>query len=200
MSHHPQQRRHLLTLVFAVLSCTCLLSAQSRNPGGGSGYGQIIVSSDIHHDRSLPLRDVDPSPVTAHPIHLKLDDPLPIHRGASGAESLLPAAKHSTAGAGENRSENVARELVNGSTGVVTNLSFFNLAGVGNYFTGPQGSFTPTSSPSDATGAVGTTQYLQWVDDAFAIFDKATGNTLYGPAAGNTIWSGFGGACQNDND
>lgn len=67
-------------------------------------------------------------------------------------------------------------------------------------FNGPNGSFTPSKSPSDATGAVGTTQYLQWVDDSFAVFDKATGNILLGPIAGNTIWSGFGGPCQTDND
>ena len=92
------------------------------------------------------------------------------------------------------------RSLVNGATGVATTLGFFNLAGVGNYFNGPNGGFTPASSPSDATGAVGTTQYFQWVDDAFAVFDKATGNVLLGPVAGNTLWTGFGGACEADND
>ena len=34
----------------------------------------------------------------------------------------------------------------------------------------------------------------------FAVFDKATGARLYGPAAGNTLWSGFGGGCQTNND
>ena len=32
----------------------------------------------------------------------------------------------------------------------------------------------------------------------FQIFDK-TGNSLFGPAANNTLWSGFGGDCQTDN-
>jgi len=177
-----------------------LLISQTMRPGGGPGYGQIIVSSDIHHDRSLPLREVDPDPIMAHRLHIKLDGPPAIHRGASGTADSLSKAVLSTGDAGENRSENVVPDLVNGSTGVVTDLGFFNLAGVGMYFNGPQGSFTPTSSPSDGTGAVGTTQYLQWVDDAFAIFNKATGNVVYGPVAGNTIWSGFGGPCQNDND
>jgi hypothetical protein len=91
-------------------------------------------------------------------------------------------------------------DLVNGLTGASTTLGFFNLAGVGSYFSGPDGSFTPATTPSDAIGAVGTTQYLQWVDDAFAVFSKSTGNALYGPAAGNTIWSGFGGPCEANND
>ena len=32
----------------------------------------------------------------------------------------------------------------------------------------------------------------------FQIFDKS-GNSLFGPAANNTLWSGFGGDCQTDN-
>jgi hypothetical protein len=47
---------------------------------------------------------------------------------------------------------------------------------------------------------VGLTQYVQWVNLSFAVFDKATGVKTYGPAAGNTLWSGFGGPCQTSND
>ena len=32
----------------------------------------------------------------------------------------------------------------------------------------------------------------------FQIFDKS-GNSLFGPAANNTLWSGFGGPCQTEN-
>jgi len=35
---------------------------------------------------------------------------------------------------------------------------------------------------------------------SFAVFNKATGALVYGPIAGNTLWSGFGGGCQNNND
>ncbi len=53
--------------------------------------------------------------------------------------------------------------------------------------------------PPDPTGAVGPNHYVQWVNTSFAIWDKA-GNLLYGPAAGNTLWTGFGGPCQTTND
>jgi hypothetical protein len=33
----------------------------------------------------------------------------------------------------------------------------------------------------------------------FQIFNKSGGN-LFGPAANNTLWSGFGGNCQTHND
>jgi len=53
--------------------------------------------------------------------------------------------------------------------------------------------------PPDTNGDVGPNHYMQWVNLSFAIYSK-TGTLLYGPAAGNTIWSGFGGVCQTRND
>ena len=53
--------------------------------------------------------------------------------------------------------------------------------------------------PPDTNGDVGPNHYVQWVNLSFAIYSK-TGTLLYGPAAGNTLWSGFGGACQTSNN
>ena len=53
--------------------------------------------------------------------------------------------------------------------------------------------------PPDTNGDVGPNHYMQWVNLSFAIYSK-TGTLLYGPAAGNTLWNGFGGACQTTND
>jgi hypothetical protein len=52
----------------------------------------------------------------------------------------------------------------------------------------------------DTSGAVGATQYVQWVNLSFAVFDKASGTMLYGPAFGSTLWTGFGGPCEQNND
>jgi len=52
--------------------------------------------------------------------------------------------------------------------------------------------------PPDTTGDVGPNHYVQWVNLSFQIWDK-NGTSLLGPANGNTIWSGFGGQCQQDN-
>ena len=60
--------------------------------------------------------------------------------------------------------------------------------------------FSVTSAPPDTDGAAGATQYVQWVNTSFAIFNKSTGALLAGPTAGNTLWSGFGGGCENNND
>ena len=72
-------------------------------------------------------------------------------------------------------------------------LSFEGL-GQGQY------GFSVTSAPPDTNGAVGATQYVQWVNTSFAIFNKSTGALIAGPTAGNTLWSGFGGGCQTNND
>jgi hypothetical protein len=74
------------------------------------------------------------------------------------------------------------------------------LDGLGQGFSGPQGAFTVQSAPPDTTGAVGATQYVQWVNLAFAVFDKSTGAPVYGPVSGNTLFTGFGGACETSND
>src|SRR5437868_2803511 len=52
--------------------------------------------------------------------------------------------------------------------------------------------YIPCGSPPDANGAVGTTQYFQWVNKSFAIFDKQDGHVIYGPADGNILFQNLG--------
>ena len=97
-----------------------------------------------------------------------------------------------------------------GAVQAVTGLSVpvtagLNFEGIGEGLPG----YNVNVAPPDTTGDVGgptanpqspTGQYVQWVNLSFAVFDKATGNMIYGPAAGNTLWAGFGGPCQTEND
>jgi len=53
-------------------------------------------------------------------------------------------------------------------------------------------------SPPDPNGAVGPNHVVTMSNLHFQIFNK-TGTSLFGPAANNTLWSGFGGACQTQN-
>ncbi len=71
-----------------------------------------------------------------------------------------------------------------------------NFEGLGN----AQYGFTVNSAPPDTNGAVGATQYLQLVNSSFAVFNKTTGALIAGPTATNTLWSGFGGGCQTNDD
>lgn len=53
-------------------------------------------------------------------------------------------------------------------------------------------------TPPDPVGDVGPNHYIAMSNLVFEIFNKS-GTTLFGPAANNTLWSGVGGACQNEN-
>jgi hypothetical protein len=79
-----------------------------------------------------------------------------------------------------------------------------NFPGLGSDFSGPQGPFQIPSAPPDTTGAVGRTQFVQWVNTSFAVFDKTTGRPLVGPVEGKVLWRGLGGTtpvpCEVNND
>ncbi|MFM2438613.1 MAG: hypothetical protein RLZ55_1436, partial [Actinomycetota bacterium] len=65
-----------------------------------------------------------------------------------------------------------------------------NFAGIGNV----NGLYPP-----DPNGDIGPNEYVQTVNTSIAIYDR-DGNSLYGPVNINTLWGGFGGACQINND
>jgi len=54
-------------------------------------------------------------------------------------------------------------------------------------------------APPDTNGDVGPSHYIQIVNSKFIIFNKA-GGILAGPSNINTLWTGFGGRCESDND
>lgn len=60
-------------------------------------------------------------------------------------------------------------------------------------------SFFCECMPPDNDGAVGTTQYVQYINLEYQVFDKS-GNTVLGPLFGNAFWSGFGGECEAENN
>lgn len=77
--------------------------------------------------------------------------------------------------------------------------------GLGAGFEGPQGTAN-LRNPSDNSLAVGPDHIFQIVNTRMAIFTKkgrrfaTTGKALYGPIQTNTIFKGFGGACEAINN
>jgi hypothetical protein len=55
------------------------------------------------------------------------------------------------------------------------------------------------SAPPDTNGAAGPSAYVQIVNQSFQVFSK-TGSSLYGPVPTNTLWTGFGGGCEANDD
>jgi hypothetical protein len=54
--------------------------------------------------------------------------------------------------------------------------------------------------PPDTNAAVGPNDVIQIVNSAFEVFDKDGNSESGGPVAINSLWVGFGGNCEIDND
>ena len=138
---------------------------------------KMTVRYDTHRDLSAPLSEMIK---TAPPPSLVKHEAEPLRR------IPLPAGMTQL-------EEDPVRQHVTGPLTPVVGTSFEGL-GNGQY------GFSVNSAPPDTNGTVGATQYVQWVNSSFAIFNKSTGALIAGPTAGNTLWSGFGGGCQTNND
>lgn len=160
-------------------------TAMAQSPAEAVSRPERFTITSVRHDVSPPLRDmavIPPDtvrkgrPVREHRIPFdagpEVDvDPLLARTGGVEQDLLLLAPTLGTA-----------------------------VDGLGLGFVGPAGAFTVNSAPPDTTGAVGTTQFVQWVNTSFAIFSKATKAPVFGPANGKTLWAGFGGGCETHND
>ncbi len=155
----------------SVLACFVLSSCIA-----GFAQSRMTVRRDVHRDVSAPLREMI---LQAPPPSLEKHEAEPVRR--------IPLPPGLT-----QQEDSVQQRTVVPFTPVV-GTSFEGL-GAGQY------GFTVNSAPPDTNGTVGATQYVQWVNTSFAIFNKSSGALIAGPTAGNTLWSGFGGGCQTNND
>jgi hypothetical protein len=160
----------VLCSVSLLLCCLLILSSSASAQGSAS---QVEVMPATHSDVSPPLRDLVQQN-ERRGFRIKPVGPIP------HTPNISP--------------EDPVQQTTVGPLVAVT--AGLNFAGVGN---GDYG-FVPNAAPPDTNGAVGATQYVQWVNESFAVFNKATGALVHGPVAGNTLWSGFGGGCETNND
>ena len=103
--------------------------------------------------------------------------PQEIHRGQ------LPARTGST---------NVTDPVVQGSTPTpAAAQTLGNFEGMGAGYPG----FSVTAVPPDPNGAVGPNHYVQWVNNAFVVFNKQ-GVQVQAPVADSTFWGGLTSTCD----
>lgn len=131
-----------------------------------------IVNQAVHADESPPLQDLQALPAEAESEEEEADQPL--MQSPNAPDGALQTTSLSPIS--------------------LINVAKFAGVGAGDY------GFSPRATPPDTSGAVGATQYVQWVNTSFAVFDKSTGKLLLGPEPGNTLWSGFGGDCETHNN
>src|SRR5213080_4095108 len=167
--------RVLLGVLLCFAAVTIVLFAQ-RTPSGQSGSSQPIVQAQyrgvlqvVKHDVSPPLRDMIPLPVKECTLRENEE------QGAIPLGPVGPVVPDK------------AVQRVLGKIGIPGPIISFdgnsNLCGC---------------SPPDPNGAVGPNHVVTMANLHFQIFNKS-GISLFGPAANNTLWSGFGGGCQTQN-
>jgi hypothetical protein len=149
------------------------------------------VSAD-EVDGDVVLLQVDPE-VTLQVQH-DVSQPLSVIARAAKRSANHQAALHHLSITQPDGEGDLALQLEPGPKLAITNG--LNFDGLGNGKFG----FNVDAAPPDANGAVGETQFVEWVNSSFAVFDKSTGALVSGPAAGNSLWSGFGGGCETNND
>jgi hypothetical protein len=135
-----------------------------------------------HHDVSPPLRDMPPIPWRLGEFEAEPAKPIPSRRQPPVGPDQVVQGKRFAPVAGQ------------------APATALNRDGIGSGFSGPQGGFSVRYAPPDNNGAVGTTQFVETVNVALAVFNKSTGAVQYGPVNINTLWSGFAGGCATNND
>src|SRR3954468_9736734 len=159
------------TLMVGCVTLSCVVS--------GFAQSRMTVRREVHRDLSPPLREM--IKVTPKPTLVR-------HEAEPVRRIPLPPGLVQQ---GQVEDSVIQRTMVPFTPTVGTS---FEGLGQGQY------GFTVNSAPPDTNGAVGATQYVQWVNSSFAIFNKSTGALVAGPTAGNALWAGFGGGCQTNND
>src|SRR5437588_838355 len=147
-----------------------LLALSAAAPAAAAPPSEI--GRPVKVDVSPPLRSLAP-------VHPTPGRAWPARRRQGAAVSLAPTAA--------DRAKQVVAGPASTAPTVLTNWD-----GVSN------ADNSTTVVPPDTEGDVGLNDYVQWVNLEFKIWSK-TGSVLYGPAAGNTLWSGFGGVCESEN-
>ena len=178
------------TIVLAVLAVTLLAGAGGVLAGSAPGVfsltGQsavqvpraplavkgtrIIVGHAYSHDTSQALRRMRAVRSTRH-------------GEAEASPNPRPIARHHDA------PDTVVQHGLAKSRMPAPGLNFDGIAFPG---------VSCSCAPPDTNGEVGATQYVQVVNQGLQVFDKSTGASVYGPVDIATIWSGFGGTCEND--
>ena len=165
----------VLTLALGVVIVAPVFVPNAVVIAQGQGGGPPEWAPAVRHDTSRPLREMPALPAVVTREDFEVKQPSP---GAATQQADQAVQQFA-----------VAPIAALASTG-------FDGVGEGN----PQFSYNVNAAPPDTVGEPGLNQYVQWVNSSFAVFDKNTGTRLYGPAGGNTLWSGFGGPCESRND
>ncbi len=177
-----------LSIALTIAASPLILFRPSLSANSESIRAELVsINRDTNHDVSPPLRSLiqaDREEVEVAPVQGQRASPTPADMTAPVGAKLV-------------------EQTTQGNRLSATIVANFDGLGVG--FKGPQGTAI-LRNPSDNSLAVGRDHIFQIVNTRMAIFSKqgkqfkTTGEAIYGPVRTNTIFKGFGGACENINN
>jgi hypothetical protein len=157
---------------------------------------RLILPSCVAIIGELPISAVANNPSVVHEVKNDVSQPLRdlTFPAQSGGSQQSQPAQPTRPPFTSPQADPVAQVPSNTLLGVQVGLNFDGISALETVASG--GPFVPP----DTNGAVGATQFVQWVNVTFEIFDKNTGAIVMGPTSGNAFWKGFGGPCETRND
>jgi hypothetical protein len=180
---YPQDRRQSIMIkrfasspliyVFILILVLTSLGAAPASPNDQGASARPLVSFATRTDTTGELRYQAPKPPIPSDVFEKFNKPrkwLPNRQNVAPSSAPDPTIQTSI-----------------GPSVPSTSSSFEGISNVNGVL------------PPDTNGDIGPNNYIQIVNLAFEVFDRS-GTSLYGPADINTLWSGFGGACETSND
>jgi len=160
------------------VAVAALLSCALPQLAGAAGLSSSPDSGPaVHHDTSPPLLSLRPSGTPGQAYPARPTPPLP-------SASSRTAARDTSGG-------QAASPFTAPLTSPLMPSTSANFNGIGEN--------ACNCVPPDPSGAAGPSQYVEVANTDFAVYSK-TGTALLGPEATNTLWSGFGGGCEKNND
>jgi hypothetical protein len=166
------------------------------------GESHSVVVRSVKHVLTPPLRDLAPVP-SRRPLEAlegRVNDRVFLRgsestTGSTSEKLDLHEPGSVTAGEDVVLPESLAA-LASATIGSLPTNSGLDILGVGKGFPG----YTIQANIAVANGAAGATQYVQFVNESFAVFNKSNGSVIYGPANGNTLWQALGAPCASISD
>src|SRR6266851_962309 len=152
------------------------LSAPSA--GAQAGQANPTLIHDVKHDVSPPLRNLSAS-----------------GQASTAADQQQLVARPTGPELANSQADPFAQQLTVPLSGVSTVLNFDGQSANDN-----RNLLGFAFVPPDTNGAAGATQFVQIVNVTYAVYDKQTGALVLAPALIHTVWTGFGGPCEEAGD
>jgi Dockerin type I domain len=176
--------RSLIGLVLCLLGLLLGLLAYTAYPGASllaqkpsqqwQPRWQVVAAS--YHDVSLPLRDLASLPLAPSAGEREgHEDALRIPINHTGGDRPDPVVQRSK----------FLNRLTTNIPGPILNFDGIPFPGV-----------VCNCAPPDTQGYIGLTQYVQIVNEAYQVFNKSTGASIFGPASIRSVWTGMPAPCN----